>query len=168
MLHGVRSTIVYGEHGLSKPPRKSSSLNLVRERWTGNLVKCLTHGVIPQARRGRVPISTLMMIVIAVRERLARRSPWFAPIVAILLTIRREVRIGRSLFSPFMAQAPLQVINLPLHGYGILLLRDMAFSSRLAFTGMGCIYASLLVPFPFKIMEVILMLKSHRLYLVWT
>ena len=168
MLHGVCSTIVHGEHGLSELPRKSSLLNPAHERWTRNLVKCLTHGVIPQAYRGRVLVSTLMMIVLVVWERLARRSPWSAPIAAILLTIRREVKFGWSSFSSFMAQAPFQVINLPLHGYGILLLRNMVFSSRLALTGMGCICASLLFPFSFKLTEVILMLRPHRLCLVWT
>ena len=31
MLHRVSSTIIHGEHGLSKPPRKSLSLNHVCE-----------------------------------------------------------------------------------------------------------------------------------------
>ena len=67
-----------------------------------------------------------------------------------------------------MAQAPLQLINLLLHVSGILLMRDVAFTPRLALTGMGSMYISLLIPSSFKITEVILTLRPPRLCHVWT
>ena len=67
-----------------------------------------------------------------------------------------------------MAQASLKVINLFLHVSSILLIRDVAFTPRLTLTSVGSMHISLLVPFPFKIMEVILMLRPHKLFLVWT
>ena len=67
-----------------------------------------------------------------------------------------------------MAQASLKVINLFLHVSSILLIRDVAFTPRLTLTSVGSMHISLLVPFPFKIIEVILMLRPHKLCLVWT
>ena len=51
-----------------------------------------------------------------------------------------------------MAQASLKVINLLLHVFGILLMRDEAFTSRLTLTSV----------------VVILTLRLHRLCLLWT
>ena len=137
MLYRVCSTIVHGERRMHEPLRKSPSLNLARERWPGNLVECFTHGVVSQAYQGWISVSTFMMIVLIIWERLVKGSPRSAPIAAILLTIRREVRIGWSLLSLFMAQASLKVINLLLHVFGILLMRDVAFTSRLTLTSVG-------------------------------
>ena len=67
-----------------------------------------------------------------------------------------------------MAQASLKVINLFLHVSSILLIRVVAFTPRLTLTSVGSMHISLLVPFPFKIMEVILMLRPYRFCLVWT
>ena len=62
------------------------------------------------------------------------------PIATNLFTIRREVRMRWSSFSLFMVQAPLQVINLLLHVFGILLMRDVAFTPRLTLIGVGSMY----------------------------
>ena len=87
------------------------------------------------------------------------------PIAAILFTIRREVRNGWSSLSSFMTQAPLQVINLPLHVSNILLMRDVAFTLRLTLTGVGRMHTSLLVLL-FKIMKVVLTLRPRRFCMV--
>ena len=137
MLHKVCFTIVHGECRLREPPRKSPSLNPVCERWLENLVKRFAYGIVSQAYQGWISVSTFMMIVLIIWERLVKGSPRSAPIAAILLTIRREVRIGWSLLSLFMAQASLKVINLLLHVFGILLMRDVAFTSRLTLTSVG-------------------------------
>ena len=168
MLHKVYFTIVHGECRLCEPSRKSPSLNLVCERWPENLVKHFAYGIVSQAYQGWISVSTFMMIVLIIWERLARGSPWSAPIVATLLTIRKEVRIGWSSLLPFMAQASLKMINLLLHVSSILLMKDMAFTSRLTLTGVGSMHTPLLVPFSFKIMKVILTLRPDRLCLVWT
>ena len=168
VLHRVFPTIVHSECGLGEPLRKSPSLNPAHERWPGNLVKCFTYSIISQAYRGRIFVFTLMMIVLVIRERLARRSPWSTPIAAIPFTIRREVRIGWNSLSPFMAQASLQVINFLLHSFGIFLLGEMVTTPRMALTSMGSMYASLPISPLLKFTEVILTLRPHRFYLVWT
>ena len=168
MLYRVCSTIVHGESRMHEPLRKSPSLNLARERWPGNLVECFTHGVVSQAYRRWIFVSALMMIVLIIWERLTRGSPRSTPITAIILTIRREVRVGWSSLSQFMVQASIKVINLLLHVFGVLFMRDVAFTPWLTFTSVGSMHTSLLVPFLFKIAEVILILRPHRLCLVWT
>ena len=103
MLHRIYSTIIHGERGLSEPPRKSSSFNPVRERWFGNLVECPAHSIISQASQRWISASTLMMVVLIIRERFTMRGPWSAPIATILFLVGREVRFGRSSLSPFVA-----------------------------------------------------------------
>ena len=88
-----------------------------------------------------------MMIVLIIWERLTKGSPRSMPIAAILLTIKREVRIEWSSLSPIMAQASPKAINLLLHVFGILLMRDVAFTPRLTLTGVGRMHTSLSVPF---------------------
>ena len=85
---------------------------------------------------------------------------------SLIFTIRREVRMRWSLLSPFMAQAPLQVINLLLHVSGILLIRDVAFTPRLTLIGAGSMYTSLLVSPSLKFTEMILTLRPHGFCLV--
>ena len=83
-------------------------------------------------------------------------------------TPKREFWVGWSSLPLFIVQASFQMINLPLHVSGVLLLRNMAFTTSLASTSMGSTYNSLLVPLPFKITEVILTLRPHRFCLMWT
>ena len=83
-------------------------------------------------------------------------------ITTILFIVRREVRIGGNLPSPLVAQLPLQVINLQLNGFGIFLMREVTLASRLASTSMGSMHTNLLVPFAFKINEMILTLGPNR------
>ena len=78
MFHRVCSTIIHGECGLSEPPRKYPSLNSTHEMWSGNLVKCSTHSIISQAFGRWIFVSALMTVVLIIRERLTRRSPWSA------------------------------------------------------------------------------------------
>ena len=150
MLHKVCLTVTHGECGLSEPPRKSHSFNSTRERWFGNLVECFAHCIISQASKRWIPASTLMMVVFIMQERLTRRSPCPGSITTILLIFRREVRIGRSSPSPLMKQLPLQMINLQLHGFSILLMRKVTPTWRLAPTSMGGMHISLSVPSSFK------------------
>ena len=170
VLHRVCSTIVHGECGLSEPPKKSPTLNSARERWFGNLVERFTHRIISQAFRRWVPISALMVVVLIIRERLTRRSPWFGSITTIFLIVKRKVRIGGSSPSPFVPQLSLQMINLQLHGFGILLMRKVAPASRLAPASMGGMHTYFSVPSMLKINKMILTLGPHRFLQIriWT
>ena len=61
-----------------------------------------------------------------------------------------------------MVQPLSQMINLQLHGSGILLMRDVAPTLRLALATIGCMHINLLIPSSLKIEEVILTLGPHR------
>ena len=61
-----------------------------------------------------------------------------------------------------MAQLPLQMINLQLHGFGILLMRKVTPALRLAPASIGGIHINLSVPSVPKIDKMILMLGPHR------
>ena len=161
-------TIVHGERRLSEPLRKSPSLNSVSEKWSRNLVECSAQHIISQAFGRWVPVYVVMMVVLIIQERLTRRSPWSGSITTLLLIVRREVRIWGSLPSPFVAQLPLQIINLHLHVPCIFLMRDMTLTSRMASTSMGGMYTSFLVPSTLKIDEMILRLGPRGFLSVWT
>ena len=109
-----------------------------------------------------------MVIFLVMRERLTGRSPWSPSVTTILFIIRREVGNGGRSPSPFAAQLPLQMINLLLHGFGILFMREVATTPRMAFTGVGSMHTSLLVSFPFQVDKMILPLGPPRFCLVWT
>ena len=109
-----------------------------------------------------------MMVVFIMQERLTRRSPCPGSITTTLLIIRREVRIERGSPSLFVAQLPLQMINLQLHGFGILLVRRVALASRLALANMAGMHTNLPVPSTLKINKMILTLGSHRLLQIRT
>ena len=63
-----------------------------------------------------------------------------------------------------MAQLPLQVINLQLHDFGILLMRKVAPASRLAPASMGGMHTNLQFPSALKINKMILTLGPHDSY----
>ena len=160
--YGVCLTIVHGERRLSEPLRKSPSLNSVSRRWSRNLVECFAYHIISQAFGRWVPVYVLMMVVLIIQEKLTRRSPWSRSITTLLLIVRREVRIWGSSPSPFVVQLPLQIINLQLHGFGILLMRKVAPALRLAPTSMGGMHTKLSVLSTLKINKMILTLGPYR------
>ena len=88
-------------------------------------------------------------------------------ITIILLIVRKKVRTGGGSPSPFVAQLPLQLINLQLHGSGILLMRKVAPALRLTSACMGGMNTSLMVLSSFKVEEMILTLGPLRFRLEW-
>ena len=158
MLHRVRPSVVHGECGLRKSLRKSPLFDPTRERRPRNIIECFTHSVVSQTNQRRFSIPMLMMIIPTIWEGLTGWSSRPAPIAIIFFASRREVWVGWSSLPSFMVQASFQMINLPLHVFGILLMRNMAFT----------MYTSLPVPLLFKITEVILTLRPLRFSLVWT
>ena len=168
MLHKVSSIIVNGKHWLSESTRKFCPFNSTCERRPGNLVQSLAHGIVSQAFARWALAPMLMVVILVARERLTGWSSRSGSIAGIPLITRRNIRVGGSLPSPFMAQLPLQMINLQLHGSGVFLMRDMTPTSRMASTSMGGMHTSLLVPSALKIEEMILTLGPHRFLSIWT
>ena len=103
-----------------------------------------------------------MVTILITQERFIRGSPWPGPITAIFIIVKREVWIGRSTSSSFAVQPASPTINLQLHGSGLLLMRDMAPTLRLALASIGGMHTNLLIPSSLKIEKMILMLVPHR------
>ena len=158
MLHRVGSTIVYGERWLSESPRKFCSFNSACERRPGNLIQRPAHSIVSQASLRWALVPIFVMVIIVIRERFTRWSSWPVPIVSVPFITRRNVRVGGSLSSLLVAQLPLQLIDLQLHGFRILFMRDVTPTSRMTSTNMGGVCTSLPVLPTFKIKEVILTL----------
>ena len=60
------------------------------------------------------------------------------------------------------------MVNLPLHGSVIMLLRDVTSNSRVTSTSIGGVYATFLISPAFKVKEVILSLGTHGFLLMGT
>ena len=96
------------------------------------------------------------------------RSPWLGPVTVISIVIRGGARIGRSSSLLLAVQLHSQTINFQLHGFGILLIRDVAPTSRLAPSSMSGMHANFPIPSSLNIEKMILMLGSHRFLLIQT
>ena len=104
----------------------------------------------------------LTMAVLITQERLTEGSPLPGPVTAIPIIVGRKVKIGRSSSSSFTTQPPSQMINLQLHGSGILLMRNVAPTSRLASVSMSGMHTNFPVPYSLKIEKMILTLGPYR------
>ena len=104
MFYRVRLTIVSGERGLMESLRKFCSLYLARERWFRDLFQRLAHSIISQAFTRQALVSSLVVVLFIVGERLAWWSSWPLPVTIILFIIGGDVRTGRSSFLLCMAQ----------------------------------------------------------------
>ena len=60
------------------------------------------------------------------------------------------------------------MVNFPLYGSVVLLLRDMTPNSRVTFTSMCGVNATFLILFAFKVKEIILSLGTHGFLLMGT
>ena len=96
------------------------------------------------------------------------RSPWSPFVTTIFFVVRGEVGNGGRSPSPFSVQLSLQMINLLLHGFGILFMREVTTTPRMALTSVGSMHTSLSVPSLFKVNKMILPLGPLRFYPLWT
>ena len=103
MFYGVRSTIINGERRLMESLRKFCHLYLARERWFEDLIQRLTHSVVSQAFTRWAFVSSLVVVLFIVGERLAWWSSGPLPVTSILFIIGRDVETGKSSFSLCMA-----------------------------------------------------------------
>ena len=113
-------------------------------------------------------ISALMIDILIIRERLTRRSPWFAFVTTILFIVNRGVRIKGSSLSPFMAQLSFWMINFQLQGPGIFPMRKVARISGLNPASVGGMHINLTIPSSFKIDKEVFALGPYRFCIVWT
>ena len=104
-----------------------------------------------------------VMTVLIVQKRLTRRSPRPRLVATIPIIIRRGARLQGSPSQSLAAQPPAKTVNLQLHAFCILLMRDVTFASRLAHASMRTVHTNLEVPPLLKVEELILALGTNRL-----
>ena len=139
---------------------------MVHERRLGELIQCLTHGVVSQAPRRWASAPMPLVVFFFVGEGLAWGSPRSSPIVVVIFIIGGRVKSGTRLPLLCMVQLSFQIIYLSLHGLPIVLflrhmspnflllqgpavissLKHMAARVRVAPAGLGGVYASLSKP----------------------
>ena len=107
-----------------------------------------------------------MVVVLIIRERLTKGSPWPGSIITILLIAKRKVIIGGSLSSPFVAQLPFR--------WSISSCMALVFSSwerwlpPRAPASMGGMYTNFPIPPSLKINKMILTLGPHIFFKIQT
>ena len=104
MFYRVHSTIVYGERGRMESTRKSRPFYFARERWFGDLIQHLAHSVVSQAFTRRALVSSPVVVLFNIGERVTWWSSWPLPIISILFIVEGDVRTGRGSFPLRMAQ----------------------------------------------------------------
>ena len=160
MFYRICSTIVNGEYGLMKSPRKTRIFYVLCEGWFRNLTQRLVHGIIPQAFVRRAFVSMSMVVLLVVRKGLAGWSSGSPLITSIICLFRGWFGAGQWTTSPSMTQLPLQLVDFTLHVSIILCMGNMALPSRLTFTGMSCVHTSLTASYSFKAPMRIAMLRT--------
>ena len=103
------------------------------------------------------------MTVLIVQKRLTRRSPRLGPVATIPIIIRKGARIWGSPSQSLAALPLAKTVNLQLHAFGIFLMKDVTFASRLAHASMRSVHTNLAVPPLLKVEELILALGTNGL-----
>ena len=109
-----------------------------------------------------------MVVIFLIQEGFTGGSSWPDSVASIPFITRRKIRVGGSSPSPFVAQLPLQTINLQLHGSSAFLMRDVTPTSRVAPTSMGGMHTNLVIPSSLKIHKMILTLGPRRFLSIQT
>ena len=166
MFYWICSTIINGKHGLMESPRKTFTFYVSCEGWFRYLTQRLVHGIIPQAFARRALVSTSMVVLLVLRKILARQNSGSPSVTSTICLLRGRLRAGRRMSSPSVTQFPLQFIYFTLHVSIILCMGDMAFPSRLIFTGISCMLTSFTTSSPFEASMRTAMLGSPWFYLL--
>ena len=74
---------------------------------------------------------------------------------------QKKVKTGGSSLSPFVAQLSLQMVNLQLQSFGILLMRELVLLPGLAPTNPGSVHTFLPVPSSLEVHKVVYKLGPH-------
>ena len=143
------------------------------EEWFRNLIQSLFHNVNSHSLARRASTFSPVMKLFIIGEGFTWWSSWPLSVNSVLFIIGKDIEAGRG--SPLLCSMELllQVINLSLHGFIIILLvGDVASPSKTTSTCMDGMYTAFLIVFPisftFKIEEIILLTNVSRFRLMRT
>ena len=173
VFYRVRSAIIHDKRWLMELSRKFCLFYLPCKGWLRNFAQCLFHNVSSYSFARRVPAFPSMKMLFLTWEWIALWSSRPLSIYNIFFIIGRDIRTGRRLLLLCLTELLLQVINLSLHGFIIILLVGyVAFPSKTASTRVGDMHTAFLIvspiSFTFKIKEIIQLMNICGLCLIWT
>ena len=138
MFYRIHSAIINGKHRLVESSRKFFLFYPLCEGWLRNLTQCLFHNIDSHSFVRRASAFSPVMALFIIGEGFVWWSSRPLYINSVLFIVRRDIGAGRG--SPLLCSMELllQVINLSLHGFVIILLvGDAASPSKAASTCMG-------------------------------
>ena len=173
VFYRVRSAIIHDKRWLMELSRKFCLFYPPCKGWLRNFAQCLFHNISSYSFARRVPAFPSMKMLFLTWEWIALWSSRPLSIYNIFFIIGRDIRTGRRLLLLCLTELLLQVINLSLHGFIIILLVGyVAFPSKTASTRVGDMHAAFLIvspiSFTFKIKEIIQLMNICGLCLIWT
>ena len=173
VFYRIRSAIINGERRLMESSRKFFLFYPLCEGWLRNLTQCLFHNVSSHSFVWRASTFSPVMTLFIIGEGFAWWSSWSLSLNSVLFIIGRDIEAKRG--SPLLCSMEmlLQVINLLLHSFIIILpVRDVASLSNAASTCMDGMYTAFSIFFPisftFEIEKIILLMKIRKFCLMWT
>ena len=133
VFYRICPTIINGECGLMKLPRKARIFNVPCEGWFRNLTQRLVHGIVAQAFARRVFVPTSVVVLLFIGKGFVRRSSGSPSITSTIRLFRGRFGAGRWTSLPSMTQLPLQLIDFTLYVSVILCILPLRppFRSRL-------------------------------------
>ena len=173
VFYRICSAIINGERRLVESYRKFCLFYLPCEGWLRNLTQCLFITSVPTPLREGLLHFFPMMALFIIGEGFAWWSSWPLFVNSVLVIIGRDIGARRGSPLLYLMELLLQVINLELHGFIIILpVGDMASLSKAASTCMGGMYTAFSIFFPisftFEIEEIILLMKVRKFRLMRT
>ena len=178
VFYRIRSAIIHGERWLVKSSRKLCPFYLLCKGWLRNLAQRLFHNISSYSFARRASAFPLVKALFLTGKGFAWWGSWPLSVHSVLFIIGRDIRSGRGLLLLWSTELLLQVINISLHGFIIILLMGyVTFPSKTASTCVDGMYIAFLIVLPisftFKVEEIILLMNIcifclMRTCLMWT
>ena len=173
VLYRVCSTIIHGEHWLVESSRKFCLFYPLCKGWLRNLAQRLFHNVSSYSFARRAPAFPLVKMLFLIGEGFAWWSSRPLSVYSIFIIIGRDIRAGKGSLLLCLTESLLQVINLSLYGFIIILLVGyVTFPLKTASTCVDGMHIAFLmvfsISFTFNIEELILLMNISRFCLMRT
>ena len=173
VFYRIRSAIIHGERWLVESSRKLCLFYPPCKGWLRNLSQRLFHNVSSYSFARRASTFPSVNALFLTGKGFAWWGSWPLSVHSVLFIMGRDVRAGRGLLLLWSTELLLQVINLSLHGFIIILLMGyVTFPSKTASTCVDGMYTAFLIVLPisftFKVEEIILLMNIRRFHLMRT
>ena len=173
LLYRVRSAIIYDERWLVESFRKLCLFYLPCKGWLRNLAQRLFHNVNSYSFTRRASAFPSVKMLFLIGKGFAWWGSWPLSVNSVLLIIGRDIGAERGSLMLCSMELLLQVINLSLHGFIIILLVGyVTFPSKTASTCVDGMYTAFLIVLPisftFKVEEIIRLMNIRKFHLMRT